>query len=167
MRDFDKAIGYCINLQKSLFTPTQTPIFLGFIVDSVNTCFRLTSEKRNKFSVLRDSYLAKTHLSVLELQRLAGRCISFLLVVPGAKMYTREMNQAISMGMKAKGKILMSAELREELEAWKFLDNWQGKMVWKQERHLYLEIFSDASTFKWGGVIFWQANEKHEIYDFW
>ena len=63
--------------------------------------------------MLRDSCLAKTHLSVLELQRLAG--------------------------------------LREELEAWKFLDNWQGKMVWKQERHLYLEIFSDASTFNGEG----------------
>ena len=32
---------------------------------------------------------------------------------------------------------------------------------------MYLEIFFDASTFKWGGVICWQATEKHEIYDFW
>ncbi|MEW8544651.1 MAG: reverse transcriptase domain-containing protein, partial [Candidatus Thiodiazotropha sp.] len=159
-------LGYCLNLQKSVFVPTQTPVFLGFVVDSVHRCFRLTEEKKRKFCTLRDACLCKAHLSVLELQRLAGRCISFMLVVPGAKMYTREMNYAISLGIKSGGKVLMSAELREELEAWKFLDEWQGKMVWKKERHLFMEIFSDASTFKWGGVVHF-ASGKREIYDYW
>ena len=39
-------------------------------------------------------------------------------------------------------------------------------MVWKQERHLFLELFSNSSTFKWGGVIYFRA-DKHEIYGFW
>ena len=39
-------LGYSTNLEKSVFIPTQTPIFLGFMVDSVNCCFRLTAEKK-------------------------------------------------------------------------------------------------------------------------
>ncbi len=42
-------LGYCINLDKSVFVPTQTPVHLGFIVDSVNSCFRLTLDKKEKF----------------------------------------------------------------------------------------------------------------------
>ena len=89
-------LGYCINLLNSVFVPAQTPVFLGFIVDSVNSCFRITDAKKEKFAILRDLCLNKSRLSVLELQQLAGRCISFMLAVPGAKLYTREMNYAIS-----------------------------------------------------------------------
>lgn len=105
-------------------------------------------------------------MSVRNLQKLSGRAVSFMLVVPGAKLFTREMNYAISVVIKSRGKIVMSPELREELEAWKFLDTWQGKMVWKQEKHLFIELFSDSSIFKWGGVIQFDSG-RHEIYDFW
>ena len=71
-------LGYCINLEKSVFVPTQKPVFLGFIVDSVNRCFRLTNEKKTKFANLRDPCLSGSKIKVLDLQRLAGRCISFL-----------------------------------------------------------------------------------------
>ena len=159
-------LGYCINLEKSVFVPTQEPIFLGFKVDSVNSCFRLTDEKKMKFSNLRDFCLSGSKVKVIDLQRLAGRCISFLLVVPGAKLYTREMNLAISVGLKSGGSVPLAVELREELEAWKFLDNWEGKLEWKRERHITLELFSDASKFKWGGLVHLPKG-KVEISDFW
>ena len=159
-------LGYCTNLSKSVLTPTQIPVFLGFFVDSVNKCFRLTNEKKQKFASLREQCLDKEYLSVLELQQLAGKCISFMLAVPGAKLYTREMNRAISLGCKSNQKTFLSADLRDEIQSWRFLDNWEGQMVWKKERHLYLEIVSDASTFKRGGVIFFTSG-KQEIYDFW
>ncbi|MEW8546323.1 MAG: hypothetical protein AB2693_22630 [Candidatus Thiodiazotropha sp.] len=39
-------------------------------------------------------------------------------------------------------------------------------MVWNQEKHLFIEIFSGSSIFKWGGVIQFESG-RHEIYDFW
>ncbi len=74
-------LGYCLNLTKSIFTPTQTPTFLGFIVDSTRHCFKLTESKLNKFAKFRDHCLDMTYVSVLELQRLAGRCVSFRLAI--------------------------------------------------------------------------------------
>ena len=38
-------------------------------------------------------------------------------------------------------------------------------MEWKKERHIFMELHSDASLYKWGGVIHVQP-EKQEIYDF-
>lgn len=39
------------------------------------------------------------------LDTLAGRCISFMLAVPAAILYTREMNSAISLGIKSQSNI--------------------------------------------------------------
>ena len=90
----------------------------------------------------------------------------FLLVVPGARLYTREMNLAISFGLKTGSSVTLTLELRGEIEAWKFLDNWEGKLEWKRERHISLELYSDASKFKWGGIVHLPEN-KVEISDFW
>ena len=121
-------LGYCINLEKTLFTPTQSVVFLGFIVDSVNRCFRLTESKKQKFIALREECLSKNCVSVLDLQKLAGRCISFMVAVPAAKLYSREMNNAISVGIRNNSKITISENLRNELLSWRFLDNWTGKL---------------------------------------
>ena len=91
-----------------------------------------------------DSCLSGLKIKVLDLQCLASRCISFLLVVLDAKLYTykenefsklytRKMNLAISFGLK-------TLELKEELGAWKFLDTWEGKLEWKRQRHILLEL---------------------------
>ena len=115
-------LGYCLNLVKSVFVPTQTPTFLGFVVDSVSRCFRLTEAKKEKFARFRDYCLTKSHLSVLELQQLAGKCSSFILAVPGSRLFTREMNHAISLGIRSKSKVRMYTEPREEIQSWEFLD---------------------------------------------
>ena len=165
-RDFDKAtvanyivceillrLGYCIDILKSIFVPTQSPVFLGFIVDSVDRCYCITEAKKEKFAILRYLCLNKSRLSVLELQQSAGRCISFMLAVPGAKLYTGEINYAISLGIRSKSKVTMTQELKEELQARNFLDTWSGKMERKKEKHLVIELHTYAYTYNggWGG----------------
>ena len=39
-------------------------------------------------------------------------------------------------------------------------------MEWKKEKHLVMEIHTDASTYKWGGVIHFETGTQ-EVYDFW
>ena len=41
-------LRYFINLDKTVVLPSQTSVFLGFILDSVEKCFRLTENKKNK-----------------------------------------------------------------------------------------------------------------------
>ena len=159
-------LGYCLNIDKCVLVPTQSPVFLGFIVDAVEGCFRITEKKRQKFIQLRESLLAKQSVSVLDLQKLSGRAISFMLAVPAAKLYTREMNLAISQGIMTEASIPMTGRLRDEVMFWRFLDTWQGKLAWKTERHLTISIFTDASLYKYGGVICIDS-KMVQVSDFW
>lgn len=78
-------LGYCINLDKTVFIPSQSVVFLGFVVDSVARCFRITESKKQNFINLSEDCLTKSAITVLDLQKLVGRCISFMLTVPAAK----------------------------------------------------------------------------------
>ena len=46
-------LGYCINLEKSVFEPATCIVFLGFIVDSVNRCFRITKKKKTEVCAIK------------------------------------------------------------------------------------------------------------------
>ena len=159
-------LGYSIGLDKSVLLPTQTPVHLGFIVDSVNNCFRITNSKLQKFKAFREYCLSKKFITALDLQKLAGRCVSFMLAVPATKLYTREMNASISFCLKSGKPVLMSGSLLAEINTWRFLDTWTGTLEWKQEKHLSVQMYTDSSMFKWGGVI--NFSEKTvEISDYW
>ncbi|CAC5415529.1 unnamed protein product [Mytilus coruscus] len=119
-------LGYCLNLTKTIFVPTQSPVVLGFKVDSVERCFRLTESKKKKFVGFREACLAKSELSILDLQKLSGRCISFILAVPAAKLYTREMNSAIFFGINSKSGITLNGGLKDEITSWRFWMNGKG-----------------------------------------
>lgn len=100
------------------------------------------------------------------LQRLAGKCISFSLAVPGARMFTKEMNLAIAKASRSSHPIPLSGCLRAELEWWKFLESWESCLSWRKEAHETIVLCSDAINFAWGGV----ANSAQRcltIRDYW
>lgn len=73
-------------------------------VDSIERCVRLIETKKQKFIIFREACLQKFGISALGLQKLVvGK--SFMLAVQAAKLYTREMNSAISWGFKLQSKI--------------------------------------------------------------
>ena len=91
-------LGYFLGLSKSILTPQQVVPYLGFLSDSVRMVFHLIAENKGKFlNLIRETLSCRV---VNTLQRLAGKCVSFSLVVPGALLFTREMNCAISKGMR-------------------------------------------------------------------
>ena len=87
------------------------------------------------------------------LQKIIGKCISFSLVVPAAKLFTREKNLALSRALKSETSVKITGPLQKELEYWRFLDTWKGHMTWREERHVSLSLASDVSGFGWGGAL--------------
>lgn len=147
-------LGYFINIDKSVVTPTQQLVFLGHTVDTVRETFSIPDDKKQKFIALRDSILCKQTVSLNTLQRLQGKCISLSLMVPAAKLYTRQIARAISQFNSSTKPIPMTGDLRQEIEHWRFIDNWEGCLPWRKEEHSVLKvIFSDASLAQWGGVL--------------
>ncbi|KAJ8309736.1 hypothetical protein KUTeg_011601 [Tegillarca granosa] len=146
-------LGYFISLSKSVFEPSQVLRFLGMLVDSEKQSFLLPSDKRQRFASLRDNILNLDLVDLKTLQRFAGKCISFMLAVPAAKLYIREVNIAIGFASKNSKKVKVSGSLRSEIQYWKFLDNWTGFIPWRQEKHLQICMATDASNFRWGAII--------------
>ena len=146
-------LGYFINLQKSVLQPCQVIKFLGMLVDTFKRTFRIPSDKRLGFILLREKILQESYIDIKTLQRFAGKCISLTLVVPAARLYIREVNRAISIATKNSRSVQMKDDLRQEIEHWRFIDNWDGFVPWRSEKHLQVEIATDASLFRWGAVV--------------
>ena len=99
------------------------------------------------------SVLSSSFIDQKTLQRLCGKCNSLSLVVPGARMFTNEINLAISKAARSSRPISLVGPLRAEIESWAFLENWQGSLPWRSEFHHQLVLFSDASSSGWGGLL--------------
>ena len=73
--------------------------------------------------------------------------------VPGARLYTNEINLAHSRAVRSSRPVKLSGPLRQELEHWLFFGNWNGFLPRRSEKHCHFRLFSDSSSFAWGGVL--------------
>ena len=146
-------LGYRIGLQKSILQPSQSVPYLGFQCDSRLQAFCLLSHKKQKFISLVEAILESSHVSITDLQRLAGKCISMSMAVPGTRLFTNEINLAISRASRSSRPLPLSGPLRREIEHWLFLKSWSGFLPWRLERHHQLVLFTDASSYCWAGVL--------------
>ena len=146
-------LGYFLGLPKSILMPRKVVPYLGFLSDSPREVFHLFPEKREKFLSLVQHILGCSVISVKRLQRLVGKCVSFPLAVPGALLFTREMNNAISKALRTSKPIRVQKALKDEISHWLFLRTWDDPLPWRDERHLRISLASDASASGWGGSV--------------
>ena len=116
-------LGYFLGLLKSILVPQKSVPYLGFRADSLDELFYMLPDKQRKFMDLIRDTLKTRFVSVKTLQRIAGKCASFSLAVPMARLFTREMNAAISKGRQSSKPILLCGPLRDEIAHWLFLDD--------------------------------------------
>ena len=80
--------------------------------------------------------------------------ISFSLAIPGYKLYVREVFKAISRHSgSSRPTVKLDANLRTEIEYWRFLDDWKDCFQWRTEHHASVTLYSDASKTAWGGTL--------------
>lgn len=127
--------------------------YLGFECDSRVGTFRLLPDKKRKFVALLEAVLSSTQVSLTDLQRLSGKCTSMSLAVPGARLYTNEINMAISRASRSSRPVPLTKALREEVQHWLFIKSWSGFLPWRSEIHHQFLLYSDASSFAWGSVL--------------
>ena len=102
-------LGYTLSLGKSVMEPSQIVLFLGMFVDSQKGAFIIPQEKIDKFASLRERILQGTKsIDITTLQRLQGKCMSFALAVPGARLYISQMALAIGKAGKTSGNVALT-----------------------------------------------------------
>ena len=127
----------------------------------------INQDKRIKFATLLDSILQCRTLSIKTLQRFAGKVTSFSLAVPAAQLYAREVYRAISLANRSSRPIKVVGDLRSEIAPWRFLDSWSEHLPWMDERHLVVNVTSDASQYAWGGIVYNPPAPPLETRDIW
>lgn len=107
-------LGYFVGLKKTI-TSNKSLKFLGLVIDSCKQTFLIPDEKKVTFAKMRGHILVRQDVDLLTLQKFAGKCISFMLAVPSAKLFIRGVNRAIRMASKKSKSIKMSKDLRDEI----------------------------------------------------
>ena len=139
-------LGYFLGIKESSLIPSVKVKYLGYFSESDEQAFTLPPDKVLKFAALRDSILGQEAVSLKTLQKFAGKTTSFSLLVPGAKLYTNAVYNAISKASRTSKPIPVSDALRSEISHWLFLETWNGFLPWKEEKHSFISLFSDASN---------------------
>ena len=159
-------LGYFLGLPKSVLMPRKVVPYLGYLSDSSREVVSLIPEKREKFLNVIQQILARSVVSAKSLQRLAGKCVSFSLAVPGALLFTREMNAAISKALRTSRPVKMDKALRDEISHWLFLRTWDDPLPWRDERHIRITIATNASASGWGGSVT-LGDRVVQVSDYW
>ena len=137
----------------AILCSAQVVPYLGFLSNSARQAFGLIPAKKGKFLTLVRQILRSSMVSVKTPQRLVVKCVSFSLAVPGALLFTREMNLAISKGMRTNRLIKIDKNLRDEIAHCLFLETWDDPITWRDERHVQISLASDASGSSWGASV--------------
>ena len=115
-----RELGFVIHTEKSVLTPIQTIVILGFAISSKNNMLSLTDKKKNKIKTILTDCACKYKISLRELARILGNIVaSFPGVTYGLPHYRHFAEEKIR-GLKYdkgnfEGKIALSAKTKAEI----------------------------------------------------
>ena len=137
------------------------------MLDTESCEISVPPKKWKTFVELLTGYLKAGRITFKELEKLRGKCVSFILCNPYTKLFIRQMNKIIALltkkGFPPGHVITIEGELKEELEEWIKLDFLQMRHVWSgilQSDDLpHIITWTDASSFSIGVVILAQTDQ--------
>ena len=147
------SLGYFIGLEKSTLVPCKQVSYLGFISDSEKQAFILLPHKKEKFLILLKRALSSGTIDLVTLQRLGGKCISMALAVPGAWLYTNEINLALFRAVRSSRPIKLSGPLRQRVGALALFGNFERFSPLAIRKALSFSIVLGFFLFCLGGCI--------------
>ena len=152
---FLQLLGFVINQEKSVLSPSHTIQFLGFMVDSALMMISLPQKKVEDIAKACQAALLQGTLSVRDLSRLIGQMSATMRAVLPAPLCYRNLqrikNQSLSRSHSFEAIVTLDDSAKEELLWWVHqLATWNGRTILSETPDLVVE--SDASLLGWGAV---------------
>lgn len=167
------AAGYTLSIKAELF-PALVRKFLGLLVDADVRRFRIPEDKLQVFLVLVEQAFAAGEVEFRQLERIAGKAVSYTRALPGAMFFTRGLFRALA-GLRRTGqraaRFVDFPDMVADLSVWRDLRRWHNlcASTWPKNFHTVITIWSDASSGlhaadpeatwqfefepRWGGVV--------------
>ena len=153
---FDQ-FGFVVHPEKSVFTPKQQIVFLGFVINSVTMKVYLKKDKKSK---LKDHLLFALQnqgkLTIEYVAKIIGYIVSSLPAVQFGALYYRSIERdkiralAVSKG-NFEAKMSLPVKAQHEVKWW--IDNVDQSFNVIRKPAIQLTMYSDASLKGWGGVL--------------
>ena len=144
-------LGYTISHKKSVLTPVQRLIHLGYGIDNSTGSFFIPDKLRAKFRLCRDGLLTSRQASLHDIQSFVGKCNHLRLVFQAASLFTIGCRKLIPSLTDAPSTLPDS--VLEEISFWTFVDSFTAPIPFRCHQHLSLRLSTDASGFAWGAEI--------------
>lgn len=149
-----KDMGVPISIKKTT-VPSQTIVFLGVQLDSVNRLSRLPKDKLIQYSNDLDSVVNKRTITRRDLQSVIGKLSWAAAVVP-ARAFLRRLIDLLSTVHKQHHYITLTGSARRDLQIWNnFLYNYNGITFFRSIHYNNLDTInmcSDASLQGFGAT---------------
>ena len=152
--EISRRAGFTIHPDKSVFVPTRTLVFLGFVLCTSTMTVRLTPEKclkiKNSIAVL----LQKSIAVIQEVAELIGQLVATFPAVPLGKLYYRQIDIDKAKALKqAKGdysrKMCLSQRSKNDLKWWfRCIESSYTKI---ESKNPDITLKTDASNYGFGG----------------
>lgn len=165
-------LGFIINEQKSVLTPTRKLEYLGFTYDTINLKMSLPKEK--KVSIINDikNFTGKTECKIQTLASLIGQLVAACPAVKYGRSHIKQLDREKFLALKKSNfnfskTVQVSSEMLHDLSWW--LENLNNSEMDIKQPNFAFEIYSDASTTGWGTYCegqrtrgFWNEEESHK-----
>ena len=151
-----ESLGFLINWEKSVTTPSKVMEYLGMIIDSVRMSFALPPVKVLEVRKMCEKAITAGQVSLRDVASILGNFTWAIPTIPFAQSHYRSMQRFyIAESQKAKGnlnvKCALSAGSKLDLEWWvENLERANGKEFFPKIPDM--EIYSDASLSGWGAI---------------
>ena len=147
------ALGFIINMKKSVFNPAQVMELLGFSLDTSAMTISLPKQKLSVIQRTASQLLQQTRVSARELSQLLGMLVAAYPAVLPAPLHYRAVDRAKRRALQRqegyKSRISLDRETRQDLQWWtKAVTSFNGRPL--QISSWDLTIESDASLKGWG-----------------
>ena len=148
-------LGFVINVNKSVLTPSHKTEFLGFTVNSEEMTSSLPHDKVLRIKQNCQKMLHSDTVSVRDLAILVGRLTAANQAVYPAPLHYRGLQmlktQALHSGGHYDHTLVLDQTSRQELEWWiQKLESWNGKALLQPNPLIIIK--SDASLLGWGAT---------------
>ena len=147
------SLGFTIHPIKSVFKPTQTIEFLGFVLNSVSMTVTLTEHKMEKIKNVCCDLMEKSKVSIQFLAEVIGKLVATQPGVWIAPLFYKRLETLKNDSLKeCKGdysaSTLLSQEAKDDLKWW--IDNLDGFSTPVKRSKPTKVVTSDASKKGWG-----------------
>ena len=140
-----------------MLEPTTRPLFLGIICDTEARRFEVPGGKLFKLEVLLSAAITSGWTSLVDLERLVGKCTSMSFAVPPASLYTYHIYKYIAKFRRTGGSVkeaIIAVQkgrgLSDEFRTWREVRHRMNGVSWHDATHHSIKLTgaTDASSSK-------------------